>query len=156
MLKFLHKLFTKSNIPSMEPERIQTTLQDIHNAILAYEMNLPNNIKRTILVNKENLIDCAKLVPYLGGLPYENYYMSTQTYEIFEEEDRLIPHYLDLVQAAVDDYVDDNNKLPLLPNCRESRVHYELLIQQYYLKEKPPFPLYITDNEYMLSHKISN
>ncbi|MNW04580.1 hypothetical protein D3C71_2006880 [compost metagenome] len=78
--------------------------------------------------------------------------MSTQTYEIFTEEDQLIPHYLDIVQEAVDAYVDDNHKLPIMQDCTDGRVHYDLLMQQFYLKEKPPFPLYITDEENMLSH----
>ncbi|WP_078499679.1 DUF3939 domain-containing protein [Paenibacillus selenitireducens] len=151
---WLTKFFHKKNRPNQEPARIQTTLKDIERAVHEFELNLPKQVKRTVLVDKNNRIDATKLAPYLGGIPTEEYYMSTQTYEIFQEQDRLIPHYLDIVQAAVDDYVDDNNKLPLMPGCVEGRVHYDLLMQQYYLKEKPPFPLFITDDEYMLTHHI--
>lgn len=146
--------FQQKNKPNQEPARIQTTLKDIEKAILEFEKNLPKQVKRTVLVDKDNRIDVKKLAPYLGGIPAEEYYMSTQTYEIFEAKDRLIPHYLDVVQAAVDNYVDDNNKLPIMPDSVEGRVHYELLIQHYYLKEKPPFPLFITDEEHMLTHHI--
>ncbi|WP_314585557.1 DUF3939 domain-containing protein [Paenibacillus terrigena] len=144
--------FWKRNKPNQEPARIQTTLNDIEKAVIQFEANLPKNVKRTILVDQDNRINSARLVPYLGGIPIENYYMSTQTYEIFTEEDQLIPHYLDIVQEAVDAYVDDNHKLPIMQDCADGRVHYDLLMQQFYLKEKPPFPLYITDEENMLSH----
>ena len=145
-------LFWKRKKPNQEPARIQTTLKDIENAVIQFEANLPKKVKRTILVDKDNRINSERLAPYLGGVPIENYYMSTQTYEIFSEDDRLIPHYLDIVQEAVDAYVEDHNRLPIMQDSKEGRVHYDLLMQEFYLKEKPPFPLYITDEEYMLSH----
>ena len=145
-------LFWKRKKPNQAPARIHTTLKDIENAVIQFEANLPKKVKRTILVDKDNRINSERLAPYLGGVPIENYYMSTQTYEIFSEEDRLIPHYLDIVQEAVDAYVEDHNRLPIMQDSKEGRVHYDLLMQEFYLKEKPPFPLYITDEEYMLSH----
>lgn len=144
--------FKKKNRPNQEPERIRTTRQDIEQAILQFEKNLPHGVKRTVLVDNDKRIITEKLAPYLGGIPIENYYMSKETYEIFTEEDKLIPYYLDTVQAAVDDYMEEHNKLPIIPDDRDGRVHVDLLVSQYYLKEKPPIPLYITNEEFMITH----
>lgn len=82
--------------------------------------------------------------------------MSRETFEIFEEEDRLVPYYLDMVQTAVDNYISDTGKLPLIEDAWLPEVHYRLLATQSYLKETPPFPLYITDEEMMLTHRAEH
>ncbi|MNW01796.1 hypothetical protein D3C71_1974850 [compost metagenome] len=79
--------------------------------------------------------------------------MSRETFEIFEEADKMVPYYIDMVQSAVDNYINDTGKLPLLEDTWLPEVHYRLLHTERYLKETPPFPLYITEEEMMLTHR---
>lgn len=135
---------------------VTVTLPQVKQAIRKFEEDMPAPINRTALIMDDKRIDMNRLKRYLGGVPEQNFYMSRETYEIFEEEDKLVPYYLDLVQAAVDNYVSDTGKLPLLEDAWLPEVHYRLLFSQRYLKETPPFPLYITDEEMMLTHRAEH
>jgi hypothetical protein len=132
---------------------VTVTLPQVKQAIREFEEDMPTPINRTALIMDDKRIDTSRLTRYLGGVPEQNFYMSRETYEIFEEDDKLIPYYLDLVQAAVDNYISDTGKLPLLEDTWLPEVHYRLLSTESYLKETPPFPLYITDEEMMLTHR---
>jgi hypothetical protein len=132
---------------------VTVTLEDVRQAVRRFEEDMPGQISRTVLLQDDKSIDMSRLVRYFGGHSTQKFYMSRETFEIFEEEDKLIPYYLDVVQAAVDDYVSDKGKLPLLEDAWLPEVHYRLLASERYLKEMPPFPLYITDEEWMLTHR---
>lgn len=132
---------------------VDVTLPQIKQAVRQFEAEMPDPINRTVLIQEDNSIDMSRLKRYLGGVPQQNFYMSRETFEIFEEKDKLVPYYLDLVQSAVDNYVNDTGKLPLLEDAWLPEVHYRLLATEHYLKETPPFPLYITDEEMMLTHR---
>ncbi|MNB99731.1 hypothetical protein D3C75_470300 [compost metagenome] len=137
-------------------DHVTVTLPQVKQAIRKFEEDMPGPINRTALILEDKRIDMSRLKRYLGGIPERNFYMSRETYEIFEEEDKLVPYYLDLVQAAVDSYISDTGKLPLLEDTWLPEVHYRLLSTESYLKETPPFPLYITDEEMMLTHRAEH
>lgn len=137
-------------------DEVAVTLPQVKQAIRRFEEDMPAPINRTALIMDDKRIDMSRLKRYLGGIPKQNFYMSQETYEIFEEEDKLVPYYLDLVQAAVDNYISDTGKLPLLEDAWLPEVHYRLLSSERYLKETPPFPLYITDEEMMLTHRAEH
>lgn len=137
-------------------DHVTVTLPQVKQAIRKFEEDMPGPINRTALILEDKRIDMSRLKRYLGGVPERNFYMSRETYEIFEEEDKLVPYYLDLVQAAVDSYISDTGKLPLLEDTWLPEVHYRLLSTESYLKETPPFPLYITDEEMMLTHRAEH
>lgn len=137
-------------------DEVTVTLPQVKQAIRRFEEDMPAPINRTALIMDDKRIDMSRLKRYLGGIPNQNFYMSRETYEIFEEEDKLVPYYLDLVQAAVDNYISDTGKLPLLEDAWLPEVHYRLLSSERYLKETPPFPLYITDEEMMLTHRAEH
>ncbi|WP_379126785.1 DUF3939 domain-containing protein [Paenibacillus sp. sgz500958] len=135
------------------PSHVTVTLPQIKQAVRKFEEDMPTPINRTALILEDKSIDLSRLKRYIGGISEQKFYMSRETYEIFEEEDKLVPYYLDLVQSAVDNYISDTGKLPLLEDSWLPEVHYRLLYTERYLKETPPFPLYITDEEMMLTHR---
>ncbi|WP_339310028.1 DUF3939 domain-containing protein [Paenibacillus sp. FSL M7-0896] len=143
----------KKNLPPNHPT---VTLPQIKQAVRQFEEDMPAPINRTALIQEDKSIDLNRLKRYLGGVPQQKFYMSSETFEIFEESDKLVPYYLDMVQSAVDNYISDTGKLPLLEDAWLPEVHYRLLSTERYLKETPPFPLYITDEEMMLTHRAEH
>ncbi len=136
-----------------DSDQVMVTLPQVKQAVKQFEADMPTPINRTALIMEDKSIDLARLKRYLGGVPQQKFYMSRETFEIFTEEDKLVPYYLDLVQSAVDNYINDTGKLPLIEDAWLPEVHYRLLSTESYLKETPPFPLYITDEEMMLTHR---
>jgi len=134
-------------------QNIKVTLPQIKQAVRKFEEEMPSPINRTALMLEDKSIDLIRLKRYLGGVSEQKFYMSRETFEIFAEEDKLVPYYLDMVQSAVDNYINDTGKLPLLEDSWLPEVHYRLLSTERYLQETPPFPLYITDEEMMLTHR---
>lgn len=140
----------------LQPDHPTVTLPQIKQAVRQFEEDMPAPINRTALIQEDKSIDLNRLKRYLGGVPQQKFYMSSETFEIFEESDKLVPYYLDMVQSAVDNYISDTGKLPLLEDAWLPEVHYRLLSTERYLKETPPFPLYITDEEMMLTHRAEH
>jgi hypothetical protein len=132
---------------------VETTLDQMREAVLRFESEMPEGINRIALLKSDGRLDASRLTRYLGGVSDRDYYVSRETFEIFEEKDREIPYYLDLVQAAVDNYMDETGKLPVIDESSQYQVDFSVLLRGHYLKEKPPFPLYVTDQEMMLTHR---
>lgn len=132
---------------------VDLTLHDIRKAVLKYEDDMPEGITRTALITKDGSLDLTKLKRYLGVNTDQKFYLSRETFEIFSEEDRHIPYHLDRVQAALDDYVRDTGKLPILPESTDYEVDIRLLVSEHYLEEIPPIPFYVTEQEFMLTHR---
>lgn len=138
---------------ALVPTAIQATLDEVRRAVLRYEADMPDGINRLSLLLPDGSLDMKRLSRYLGGIAEQRFFLSRETYEIFAEDEREIPYFLDLVQAAVDNYVEEQGKLPVLDESRQLEVDCRLLIREHYLKELPPFPLYVTDQEMMLTHR---
>ncbi|RCX17077.1 uncharacterized protein DUF3939 [Fontibacillus phaseoli] len=150
---FWTKNSRKRRLAAGSPPAVQVTLEDVKLGVLRYEAEMPEGINRKSLLLPDGSLDLRRLSRYLGGVSEQKFYLSRETYEIFEEEDREIPYFLDLVQVAVDVYVEETGKLPVLKPDQPHQVDYRLLQREHYLKEIPPFPLYITDQEMLLSHR---
>lgn len=146
-------LFFKKSKKEAAPPLVTVTLPEVKQAVRQFEKDMPPQINRTVLLNDDQSLDLSRLTRYLGGVTEQKFYMSRETFEIFEEAEKDIPYFLDLVQSAVDDYFNDTGKLPLVEEAVLPEVHCRLLASQRYLKELPPFPLYITDEELMLTHR---
>lgn len=131
---------------------VPVSLSDVKTLVREFERQLPKGINRTILVGQDNEINFKLLTPLLSGVPDRKYYMSKETFEIFEEEDRHIPVWLDIVQRAVDDYIAEENVAPTVPGDRNKKISMVLLQNNYYLKERPPLDFYLTDLEDMVTH----
>ncbi len=141
---------SKESLPILA---VQVTLEEVKQAVRKYEIDMPEGINRKSLMLSDGSLDLSRLSRYLGGVSGQKFYLSRETYEIFEEADREIPYFLDLVQVAVDDYMEETGKLPVLKPDPPYQVDFRLLQKEHYLKEIPPFPLYITDQEMLLTHQ---
>ncbi|ANF96605.1 DUF3939 domain-containing protein [Paenibacillus bovis] len=149
-MSILERFKTKSKTSNMPS--VHVTMNELRTAVLQYEREM-SGINRTALMQEDRSLDLSRLTRYLGGRSDQKFYLSRETFEIFEEEERHIPYHLDQVQGAIDDYVQENGKLPVI----EDSVHFEVdcrkLYQQRYLHEIPDFPMYITDQEMMVTHR---
>ncbi|MBP2001008.1 hypothetical protein J2Z69_002051 [Paenibacillus shirakamiensis] len=143
---------TKRRNPQSLPY-IEATIEDIRRAVMKYEDEMPAPINRMSLRQQDGSLDLSRLQRYLGGQSEQKFYLSRETYEIFPEHERHIPHYLDTVQVAVDDYVNTTGQLPLVENSTEYEVDCYRLVRENYLREVPTIPLYVTEQELMLTHR---
>jgi hypothetical protein len=131
---------------------IEATLDDVKRAVRDFAQDLPKGIKRTILVKPDNSIDFEKLAPYLKGIPNKTFYMSKETYEIFEEKDKHIPPIIDKVQKAVYLFYKEHGQYPMMPHDPLHRVNYYQLFQEHYLMEIPGIDLYLTEYNGLITH----
>ncbi|WP_102347418.1 DUF3939 domain-containing protein [Bacillus sp. Marseille-P3661] len=135
------------------PDIISTDLNSVKEAIRAFANDAPTGVTTKVLVKHDHTIDFELLVPYLKGLPEKDYYMSKETYEVFEENEKDIPKYLDLVQAAVDAFVNMHQQTPKIPGDPYHKVSYLLLENNGLIHERPPIDFYLTDSENLITHK---
>jgi F0F1-type ATP synthase assembly protein I len=131
---------------------IEATIDDVRKAIRIYSEQLPKGVYRTILVNEDNSIDFDQLASTMKGIPSRKFYMSKETYDIYEEADKEIPKIIDKVQKAVDSYKKENKEYPMLKYDPLNRVNYYQLIQSRCLDEQPPIDLYITNYDGLVTH----
>jgi hypothetical protein len=153
MLLFWRRKNSRKPPPAEIKPTIHVELEQVKKAVLQFEADMPKGITRKSLLLPDGSLELSRLSRYLGGVSDQKFFLSKETYEIFEEVDREIPYFLDIVQVAVDDYVEERGRLPVLNNSQHNQVDVRLLRDQHYLKELPPFPLYITDQEMLLSHR---
>lgn len=132
---------------------IDVTVEDVRKAIRGYSDQLPKGVYRTILVYDDHSIDFEQLAPTLKGIPTKKFYMSKETYDIFEENEKEIAITLDKVQNAVDLYVKEHKQFPMLPYDPLNRVNYYQLMQAHCLDVHPAIELYITDYDGLVTHK---
>lgn len=161
MYKYLNILSTQ-NIKNLDKRKIsaenavwstiEATLYDVQRAVKNYSADLPKGISRTILVKADNSIDFDKLAPYLNGIPSKSFFMSKETFEIFEEKDKQIPPIMDNIQKAVYMFYKTNGKYPMMPYDALNRINYYQLLQDHYIQEKPEIDLYLTDYNGLITH----
>lgn len=146
-------LFWKNKRKDSNRAVIHVSLEDIRRAVLKYEDEMPAPINRMSLLQSDGTLDLSRLSRYLGGVSDQKFYLSRETYEIFPEEERHIPYYLDMVQNAVDDYLNETGRMPVIEGSQEFEVDVHVLMSEHYLKELPTIPLYVTEQELMLTHR---
>lgn len=127
-------------------------LQRVKDAVRKFELE-NKNVPRTVLLKEDQSIDFELLKPFIDDIPEEPYYMSRETYEIFEESERMIPIYLDKVQRAVDAYIYEHQKKPVIESDYDQTVDTRRLVHHGYLDEIPPLPFYLTNQEDLITHK---
>ncbi|MGJ7919166.1 DUF3939 domain-containing protein [Neobacillus sp. LXY-4] len=131
---------------------IDVSLDEVRRATQYFFNQHPKETSKTILIKDDFSIDFSQLVHYLGGIPSKKYYMSKETYDVFEESDRHIPEMMDKVQKAVDLYVKDHQHNPTLSYDPLHRVNCFELIQEHYLDSNPEMDFYLTDCDGIISH----
>lgn len=134
-------------------EIIPASIDDIKDAVSAFAAQAPKGVYASVLVKEDHSIDFELLKSYLNGIPDKKFYMSQETYEIFEEEKKEIPKHMDLVQQAVDQFVSIKNELPMIEDDPFRKVSYYKLESLNLLKQRPPIEFYITDQENLVTHK---
>ncbi|AGK53235.1 DUF3939 domain-containing protein [Bacillus sp. 1NLA3E] len=130
----------------------EITKEDVIKAVRKFSDNLPQGTYRTILVNDDYSIDFSQLRRYLPRTPTQKFYLSKETYDIFEEHEKHIPPLMDKVQKAVDQYVKEHNEYPTLPYDHLRRVNTFLLVQEHLLEEVPNIEFYITNYDGLITH----
>jgi len=127
--------------------------EEVRDAIREYGKTLPNNVPLGVIIEDNLEIDYQLLSPFLRAVPKERYYMSKETYEIFTEEEKHIAEAMDMVQRAVDRYVDIKKELPIIDDDPYRKVSYHKLEQLQLLEERPPIDFYITNEEYLITRQ---
>jgi len=131
---------------------IDVTIDQVRKAVRQFSDNLPKGVYRTIIVQDDNCIDFKQLANILGGVPAKKFYMSKETYDLFEENEKKIPSEMDMVQKAVDLYIKERKEYPMLQFDPQRRVNYYQLIQENYLKSAPEIQFYITEMDGLITH----
>lgn len=131
---------------------IPVTLEQVKKAVFEFSKHLPKGVHVRILIKEDHSIDFEQLAPYLKGIPDRPFYMSRETYEVFEENQKHIPPYMDEVQEAVDAYIKSEKQLPLIPYDPYYKISYYLLEKQGFLSSRPPIDFYLTEEENMVTH----
>ncbi|GEL08775.1 DUF3939 domain-containing protein [Salisediminibacterium halotolerans] len=130
-------------------EIISVSIEEMRKAVNAFAANLDDHIPLRSIIKSDHQIDTELLYSYLGGQPDKTFYMSKETYEIFEEPD--LPMYIDQVQIACDQYVLETGKEPLVAGNKDRKINYFKL--KHYLHETPPFDLYLHPLDRMVTHR---
>ncbi|WP_017754300.1 DUF3939 domain-containing protein [Calidifontibacillus oryziterrae] len=153
--KWTKKKSNQQHIPNSynNDNIIEVDLDTIKAAVRKFAENAPPGVTTKVLVKDDHSIDFNLLKPFLNGIPNKTFYMSKETYEVFEEKDKAIPLYIDKVQQAVDRYVDMYKKLPTIPDDPYQKVSYLMLENNSLLTERPPIDFYITNEEYLVTYK---
>ncbi|CAM3781828.1 DUF3939 domain-containing protein [Mesobacillus thioparans] len=139
---------TKESWPTIE-----TSVEEIRQAVRTYSDQLPKGVYRTILAKDDNSIDMEQLAPILKGIPSQRFYMSKETYDIFSEDEKDLAIAIDKVQRAVDQYVKDYKEYPVLPYDPSNKVNYYQLLKSHCLDTQPEIDLYITNYDGLVTHK---
>ncbi|MFC0523539.1 DUF3939 domain-containing protein [Pontibacillus salicampi] len=129
------------------------SLYELRQAIQSFTANLPEGIELQTIINTDNTIDYHFLAPYLKAIPHQTYYMSRETYDVFEDKDRQIAIDLDRIQQAVDKYVQQNSELPIIEGDPYRKVNFFKLERAGLLTERPDRAYYITKDEYMITYQ---
>ncbi|WP_416149037.1 DUF3939 domain-containing protein [Salipaludibacillus sp. HK11] len=128
---------------------ISVTIDDIRSAVNQFAINLDEGISLRSIISDNHEIDFELLHSYLGGKPDKPFYMSKETFEIFE--DAKYPKHIDFCQIACDQYFLETGAEPIIPGDPSNQVSYFKL--QNYLVQKPPFDLYLDSNDRMVTHR---
>lgn len=128
---------------------IEVTLEQVRQAINVYADGLEPGISLRAVVLDDYSIDFEQLKTTLKGIPNRPFYMSKETFEIFETAE--LPKQIDHVQKAVDMYIQENGEEPIIPGNRYGEISYYLI--RHYLSSELEVELYLDRNDRMVTHR---
>lgn len=134
-------------------EKQDLSISDVRKAVHAYADAKPSDVPLSVVIKEDLTLDYDLLAPYLKALPYKKYYMSRETYELFEEENKQLAIDIDLVQQAVDQYMKQTQEPPIIDNDPYKRVNYYKLERLHLLQQRPNRDFYLTNEEFMITYK---
>lgn len=128
---------------------IDVTLEQVRRAINVYAGGLEPGISLRAIVLDDYSIDFDQLKTTLKGIPNRPFYMSKETFEIFETAE--LPKQIDHVQKAVDMYIQENGVEPIIPGNLYGKISYYLI--RHYLSSELEVELYLDRNDKMVTHR---
>jgi hypothetical protein len=128
---------------------IDVNLEQVRQAVNEYADGLEKGISLRSLIQDDHSIDFGLLKGILKGIPNRPFYMSKETFEIFETAD--LPKHIDNVQKAVDQYRQEKGEEPVIPGNPYRKISYFLI--RHYLSSEPEMELYLDRNDYMVTHR---
>ncbi|MBB5175064.1 DUF3939 domain-containing protein [Texcoconibacillus texcoconensis] len=131
-----------------EDHVVDVSLSEVRSAVNTYADSLQPGISLRSLVNEKGEIDGKRLAPILGGVPARPFYMSKETFEIFEDPKYV--EWIDDVQVACDQYLKAHGEYPIMNN-KDREISYHKL--RHFLKEQPDIPLYLHPKDKMITHR---
>ncbi|AOM83638.1 DUF3939 domain-containing protein [Salisediminibacterium beveridgei] len=130
-------------------EIVSVSIDEVRRAVNRLADRFSSEIPLRTIIRQTNEIDFELLADDLGGIPDRPFYMSRETYEVFEDQE--LPGYIDRCQIAVDQYVLETGSEPVMPNDPARRINFQKL--KHYLSDPPPFELYLHPVDRMVTHR---
>lgn len=144
----------KKNANNQTPlEKKELSIDEVRKAVHAYADDKPTDVPLSVLIKEDLTLDYELLSPYLKAIPTQTFYMSRETYELFEEQYKELAIDLDLVQRAVDQYMQQTQELPIIDNDPYKRINYFKLERLQLLEQRPNRDFYLTNEEFMITYK---
>lgn len=134
-------------------EERDLSIDDIRKAIHAFSEHKPDHVPLSVLIEDDLTLDYELLSPYLHAIPSQPFYMSKETYELFEEHEYDLAKEIDAVQHAVDLYMKEEQEAPVIEGDPYRRINYYKLKRLGLLQEKPKRDYFLTDEEFMITYK---
>lgn len=142
----------KESIEERFPER-DVTIHELRDAIRAFRDQMPAGVELQTIINEDLTIHYDFIAPYLKAIPKQNFYMSKETYEVFEEKDRQLALELDQIQKAVDQYMRQTKELPIIDGDPYRKVNFFKLEKLGLISNRPEHDFYITSEEFLISYE---
>lgn len=131
---------------------IDVTIDDVRQAIKEFAKTMPLDVSLRSLVKEDHSLDYQILKSVLKGIPTRTFYMSKETFEVFDEQK--LAQAIDHVQVAVDQYRTANDDWPIIPGNKERKISYFLIKD--YLRKEPDVVLYLDGKDNMVTHRRPN
>ncbi|MRG86964.1 DUF3939 domain-containing protein [Salinibacillus xinjiangensis] len=128
------------------------TIDELRQAIRQYGDQLHSNVPLSVIIKDDLTLDYSLLAPFLKCIPQETYYMSKETYELFPESQKQLAMDLDLIQRAVDQYIEQTKEVPVIDGDPYEKVSYFKLEKLNLLPRRPDQAFYITDEEFLVTY----
>ncbi|WP_026675684.1 DUF3939 domain-containing protein [Alkalihalobacterium bogoriense] len=141
------KFWSKKKKEAEPLPKIQLSIDDVRQLITDASRDLPLHISLRALVKDDYSIDFTLLQSKLKGIPMNDFFMSKETFEVFETPE--MARIIDEVQRAIDQYVKENGKLPVIPGSNQ--ISYFLIRD--YLRDEPTVSLYVTKGDNLVTHR---
>lgn len=129
------------------------SIERLRKAIHLYADQLPKGVPLQIIINEDRTINYSLLAPFLKAIPKDNYYMSRETYEIFEEKEKHLAFELDVIQVAVDNYIRHEKELPIIEGDPYRKVSFYKLEKLGLLDQRPNRDYFISRDEHLVTFR---
>ncbi|WP_096201662.1 DUF3939 domain-containing protein [Bacillus sp. FJAT-45350] len=130
---------------------IDVSLDEVRQAVKDRANSLPLGVSLRTYINDDHSINFDLLKPNFKGIPNQTFYMSKETFEIFE--DQVHAQDIDRVQKAVDQFVSETGEYPVIDGPDRQISYFRI---KEYLHEQPKTPLYLDAIDNMVTYRRPN